>query len=182
MKDTARILEKQLIEGKVFKGGATWKKLEKFFEKSQRMILEDLSEVATPEEISLLVEQVTANEYYQENVRIIDPTYLNDKANIPALFRLNSRLCSVTDANDGEAAQELKELNYLLIFSRSTGDYSLTRYDNEVNLNERQKEMFAAYDYFNSRGKKVLLMTHDEDTIKKAAMFGINSVVFAQNV
>ena len=33
MKTTGRFLEKILIEGKVFKGGATWKKLEKFFEK-----------------------------------------------------------------------------------------------------------------------------------------------------
>lgn len=178
MKEQGRILEKILIEGKVFKGGATWKKLEKFFEKPRETILEDLSTVATPEEINFIVDQIDANEHYQENVRIIDPACLDDKANIPALFSLNSKLCSVTSAEGGAAAQELKDLNYLMIFSRSINDYAATKYDNDNALDEKEQEMFAAYDYFNSRSKKVLLMTPDENTLKRAAERGINAVAF----
>lgn len=178
MKTTGRFLEKLLIEGKVFKGGATWKKLEKFFEKSRDQILKDLSEVATPEEISFIVEQIQANEYYQENVRIIDPECLMDTENLPALFALNSKLCSIAAAKGCTAAEELKSLNYLWIFSPDLSDGPANAYDGEKDLNQKQKDMFAAYDYFNCRGKKVLLISPDENTRVKAAERGINAVAF----
>lgn len=178
MKEQVRLLEKSLIEGKVFRGGASWKKLEKFFEKSREEILADLAECATPEEISFIVEQIQANEHYQANVRIIDPVCLEDKANLPALFSLNSKLCSITSAQNCVAAQELKDLNYLWIFSGPQGESSITVYDGDKNLNQKQKELFAAYDYFNSRGKKVLLISSDENTRIKAADRGINAVSF----
>ena len=178
MKQQGRILERILIEGKVFKGGATWRKLEKFLEKSQDVILKDLSEVATPEEINFIVEQIEANEYYQENVRIIDPACLNDKANLPALFSLNSKLCSITSAENTAAAQELKALNYLWIFSSALSESGITKYDNDMALSKKEQELFAAYDYFDSRGKKVLLITSEEDLRAKAAERGINAITF----
>ena len=178
MKTTGRFLEKILIEGKVFKGGATWKKLEKFFEKSQDEILKDLSEIATPEEINFIVEQIAANEHYQKNVRIIDPECLEDTENLPALFALNSKLCSITSAKDCVAAQELKSLNYLWIFSPNLANGSVTVYDGDKELNQKQKDLFVAYDYFNSRGKKVLLVSPNKNTRVKAAEHGINAVAF----
>lgn len=181
MKQQGRILEKILIEGKVFKGGATWKKLEKFFEKPKDVLLKELSEVATPEEISFIVEQIEANERYQENVRIIDPTCLVDMTNLPALFSLNSKLCSITSATAGAAAQELKDLNYLWIFSSALNKGGLTKFEGDTALNEKERELFAAYDYFYNRGKKVLLLTTDENTRVKAAERGINAVAFEKS-
>lgn len=178
MKQQGRKLEKILIEGKVFKGGATWKKLEKFFEKSKDVLLKELSEVATPEEISFIVEQIGANEHYQENVRIVDPACLVDVANLPALFSLNSKLCSITSATAGAAGQELKDLNYLWIFSSALNEGGVTKFDGDPALDNKERELFAAYDYFDIRGKKVLLLTPDENTRVKAAERGINAVAF----
>ena len=69
--NTAITLEKILIEGKVFKSGATWRILETFFEKKREQILSELSGVASETELESLQEQIAANQFYDNNVKII---------------------------------------------------------------------------------------------------------------
>lgn len=168
MNSTAITLEKILIEGKVFKSGATWKILETFFEKTREKILGDLSTVASQNEIDCIAEQIEANEYYDANVRIVDPTYLNDKGNIPSLFALNSKLCSVDGAENGEAAKELMGLKYLLIYSSDKNTLATKRFENDPNLSETERKLLTACDYFKSRDKKVILISPNESIIKRA--------------
>lgn len=175
MTDHARNLKKRLIEGKVFKGGANWRELERFFEMPKEEILEDISSVASPEEIDCMVEQIMANEYYERNVRIIDPTYLESKDNVPSLLTLNSKLCSIMGAEDREAARALMELNYLKIYSPDKSKLSTGRYEEASSLSESEKQMYTAYDYFKCRGNRVLLLTPNNNIIKRAATAGIEA-------
>lgn len=176
MRNTALALEKILIEGKVFKGGATWGILEKFFEKQREKILEDLSCAASPAEIDCLKEQIESNEYYEDNVRVVDPDYLDNKDNISALFALNSKLCSVQGVENLAAARELMELKYLLIYSPEKNNLATKMFENDPELTEKERKLFTAYDYYNARGKKVLLLSPDMNLHKRARERGLDAI------
>lgn len=177
MESQTRILERYIIEGKVFKGGATWKKLEKFFGKSQEVILEELSTVATAEDIKYIVDQINANQHYLENVRIIDPTCLRNKDDLRAFLTLNSKLYSISGAEDTEVGKDLMELNYLKIFDSSEKNLGPRKYDSDT-MTEKEIELFRVCEHFKMYGKKVLLLTSDEETVRKAAAYDINAATF----
>lgn len=178
MKRQALLLEKKMIEGKVFKGGATWNKLEKFFEKSRDEIQQDLTEVATPEEIRFISEQIEANEYYQKNVRILDSACLENHANLSALFALNSRLCTTVYAQGCKGTQELKSLNYIWFFDGEQNEPYVNKYCADKNLSRQEIDLFAAYDYFCDHGLSVLLVSPNETVRGNAANYGINAIAF----
>lgn len=175
MADQGMALKRDLIEGKVFKGGATWRLLEKFFEKKREEIIRELSEVVLPGDLSAIEEQIKANEYYDGNVRIVDPQYLQNKDYVFCLLDLNAKLCSIEGAEETEGARELIGMNYLKIYSPFKNKLATTRYENDPSLNEKEKKMFTAYDFFKSRGKNVLLLTPDEELIKRATEAGIET-------
>lgn len=165
-------LERILIEGKVFKGGATWSILERFLEKKKEKIIEDFSMAANPAELECLVEQIEANEYYEENVRIIDPEYFKDPKNIDSLFSLNAKLCSVQEDEMTDTAKELMALKYLLLFSREYG-LMIKPSNEKKSIGKKEEELLAAYEYFMSRNKKVILLTPNKNLLKKAEEKGI---------
>lgn len=174
--NTAITLEKILIEGKVFKSGATWRILETFFEKKREQILSELSVVASKTELESLEEQIEANQFYDDNVRIIDPAYLQEKEVLPKLFALNSKLCSVDGIEEMEAAKELIGLRYLKIYSSSKNNLATKRFENDSTLSDDEKRMFTAYDYFKSRDKKVMIITPSEAVLRKAKEEGFDAM------
>ena len=163
MKQDALAIQKRLLEGKVFRGGASWRKLEKFLGKSRILILEELSLVATREEIDRIEAQIEANEFYQKNVRVVDPEYLKDSSNVEKLLMLNSKLYTVETDEPLVETEEVMNLNMLSRFKDSFSRFSV-----DENLTKKEKRLFAAYDYFNNRGKNVIILTSEKDTHAKA--------------